>query len=137
MIVANLPDIYEIGSVKVTDGEHPKIRFGETTMFFSGSRYRLPYFVNDTAYAVGLDSVLKFDNYEKGMFSRIKKYFRDEIGVNVDVGDNTVFRKDGKSVVIEWMGEKCPCETGNKSTLKPDEYEKLKELAKTLCAKNL
>ncbi len=131
-----MSEICEIGSVKVVNGggESPEILFGETTMLFRGSAHRLPYSVGDTAYATGLDSVLKFENYGK-RFLGFGKYFRDEIGVNVKVGDSTVFRKEGENVVIEWTGKKCPCESGNKSTLNPDEYEKLKELAMSLRAK--
>lgn len=103
-------------------------------MIFGGSAHRLPYSVGDTAYATGLDSVLKFENYEK-RFLGFGKYLRDGIGVNVKVSDNTVFRKEEENVVIEWTGKNRPCETGNKSTLNPDEYEKLKELAMSLRAK--
>lgn len=125
-------DTCEIGSVKVVGKE---IHFGEITMFRYGSAHRLPWFVNDTAYKASLDSVLQFENYEKGFFGKIKKYLRDEIGVGVPVGDNVVFRRDRENVVIEWTGKRCLCETENKSTLKPDEYEKLKELAMSLSAK--
>lgn len=112
-----------------------KIRFGETTMVFGGSGYRLPYSVTGKAYETNLDSVLKFERYDKGLFGRFKKYLRDEIGVGVAVSDNVIFRKEGKNVVIEWTGKKCPCETGNKSTLKPEDYEELKNLANR-CAQN-
>lgn len=129
-----MPDIYEIGSLIVAGGENPKIHFGETTMVFGGSAHRLPYFVTGKAYETNLNSVMKFENYGK-RFLGFGEYFRDEVGVNVKVGDKTVFRKDGENVVIEWTGEKYPCETENKSVLKPEEYEKLKELATELCAK--
>lgn len=132
--------IYEIGSVEVVDrdGENPEICFGETTMVFGGGgpcACRLPYLVTGKAYKTGLVSVLKFEVYDKGLFGGVKKYLRDEIGVNVFVDDNTVFKKDGKKVTIEWTGKRCLCESENKSTLTPDDYEKLKKLAKTLCAK--
>lgn len=134
-----MSDIYEIGSVMVTNkyGEQPRIRFGKTEMiFFRNHEYRLPQLVTGKAYGTNLASVLKFEEYDKGLFGGFKKYLRDEIGVNVAVGDNVVFRKDEKkNVVIEWTGKRCLCESENKSTLKPYEYEKLKEIAKTLCAK--
>lgn len=133
-----MPDIYEIGSVIVTDrdGKQPEILFGETEMiFYRNHAYRLPEVVTGKAYETNLASVLKFEEYDKGLFGGFKKYLRDNIGVNVKIGDNTIFRKDGENVVIEWVGKRCPCESQNKSTLNPDGYEKLKELATKLCAK--
>ncbi len=125
-------DACEIGSVKVIGKE---IHFGEITMFRYGSAHRLPWFVNDTAYKTSLGSVLGFENYDKGFFGKIKKYLRDEICVGVPVNDNVVFRRDRENVVIKWTGKKCLCETENKSTLKSEEYEKLKDLAMAMCAK--
>ncbi len=133
-----MSDIYEIGSVTVTGGENPKILFGEIEMtFFRNHAYRLPQSVTRKAYETNLASVLKFEEFDKGLFGGVKKYLRDEIGVNVAVGDNVVFRKDEKkNVVIEWTGkDKCPCETKNNSALNPEEYEKLNKLAISLCAK--
>lgn len=130
-----MSNIYEIGSVIVTNrgGGKPEILFGETEMiFYRGHAYCLPQIVTGKAYETSLDSVLKFEEYGK---NRVKKYLRDEIGIKVRVNANTIFRKDGENVVIEWIEKKCPCESQNKSTLNPDRYEKLKELATFLCAK--
>jgi hypothetical protein len=131
-----MPDIYEIGPVIVTGGENPEIRFGETEMtLFRDHAYRLPQTVTGKAYETNLASVLKFEKCDEGLFGGFKKYLRDEIGVNVVVGGNTAFRKEGENIVIEWKGEERPCVTKNNSTLNPEEYEKLKELAMSLCAK--